>query len=141
MCGECEARMPVSITVNDFVLKHTPGHTNKIQLDSNFHVVMKYPTFQHYTKLYLDENGDDNVYDVLAECIDTIYSEDEVFVNTGDNYRDFREFVENLTVPQFEKLENFFVTMPILEKIIEYECVQCTRKNIVSIDGITNFFG
>jgi hypothetical protein len=141
ICGECDARMPVNITVNDFVLKHTPGHSNKIQLDNNFHVTMRYPTFQHYTKLYMDESNEEYVYDILAECIESIYTEDEVFVNTGNNNQDFREFVENLTVPQFEKLENFFVTMPILEKIINYDCPECNRTNIISIDGITNFFG
>ena len=140
ICGECEARMPVSIAVTEFKIKTTPGHTNKIQLDDNFHVTMKYPTFQHFTKLYVDENSDQNVYEVLAECIESIYTDDEVFTNTGNNHQDFRDFVENLTVPQFEKLENFFVTMPILVKVIEYDCVECNRKNIITIDGITNFF-
>lgn len=140
ICGECEARLPVNITVNDFSLKQTPGHSNKIQLDDNFHVIMKYPAFNHFVKLYVDDENENDVNGVIAECIESIYTKDEVFTRETTTVAEFREFIENLTLPQFEKLENFFVTMPILEKIIEYECKECNKQNKVSIDGITNFF-
>lgn len=139
VCGNCSHKTPTVMSTNDFALKTTPGHTNKIILDENFSIVMKYPTFKHFMKLYMSEE-ENAIYDVIAECIETIYTEEEVFTNSKETFKEMRDFVDNLTLKQFEKLENFFVTMPILHHEIQYVCEQCEYKNTLIIDGITNFF-
>jgi T4 bacteriophage base plate protein len=141
VCGveSCENQTPIAINVSDFVLKAIPEHTNKITLDNTTNVIMKYPTLYLYNELY--ETKDENViYGVVASCIDTIYTEDETFVNDGKNNDEFRKFVDNLTPSQFEKFEQFFVTMPILLFSVNYICSACGKENSLTIDGIRNFF-
>jgi rubrerythrin len=139
VCGNCEDKKTTTVSTNEFVLKTTPGHTNKIILDENFSIVMKYPTFKHFIQLYSTEE-ESSIYDVIAECIDTVYSEDEVFVNNKEIFKEMREFVDNLTLSQFEKLEHFFVSMPVIKYEHRYECEKCSFNNTLIIDGITNFF-
>jgi hypothetical protein len=100
---------------------------------------MKYPTFKHFISLYVTEE-ENAIYDVIAQCIDTVYTEDEVFVNTRDTFKEMRDFVDNLTLKQFEKLESFFITMPALHHEIKYTCEKCSHNNTLIINGITNFF-
>ena len=49
-------------------------------------------------------------------------------------------FVDNLTIEQFEKIANFFVTMPKIEKRIDYKCPKCEEDNFILIDGVESFF-
>lgn len=140
VCGGCKTTIPVSVDISEFELSVTPGHTNKIQLDENFTVLMKYPSIKSFIKLYFDDS-ENAIYDVVADCIDTIYTEDEVYKNDGTDNKLFLEFLENLTVKQFENLERFFVTMPIIQKDIQFDCPKCQEKNRTLINGISNFFG
>lgn len=138
-CRSCSQETNITLKLDDFALKTTPGHTNKLQLDSDFIVVMNYPTLKHFTALSETKN-DEETYNVIAECIDTIYSNEEVFKNGPGKTKEFRTFIDELTVKQFEKLESFFLTMPVLHKNIEYDCAKCQTHNLTHIDGITNFF-
>lgn len=139
VCGHCQDRAEANISTSEFALKTTPGHTNKIVLDDNFSVLMNYPTFKHFMQLYITEE-ENVIYQVIAECIHTVYTNDEVFVNTKETFKDMREFVDNLILQQFEKLENFFITMPILKYEHRYTCEKCEYKNVLILDGISNFF-
>lgn len=139
VCGACDHRIPTSLSVNDFSLKTTPGHTNKIILDNDFSVTMRYPTFKHFAMLF-GEESEDAVYQVIAECIHEVFTNDEVFINTNETKKEIREFLDNLTVQQLEKLENFFITMPLLQHRIEFICPKCQKENILMVDGISNFF-
>jgi hypothetical protein len=138
-CGTCNHTTPASVSVKDFTLKTTPGHTNKIMLDDGFYVTMKYPTFKHFSMLY-DTDDEEKTFDAICECIDTIYNNEEVFKYSPELHKDFREFLDNLTVQQFEKIENFFITMPILQYTTSYVCTNCQNDNSIVIDGISNFF-
>jgi len=139
VCGKCKDKMPVNLNVSEFTLKTTEGHTYKISLPENVNVIMRYPTLKLYRDLY--ETEDENViYDVVAACIETIYNEDETFVNDGTESAEFRKFIDNLTPEQFEQFERFFVTMPVLIFTLKYNCSKCEEPNTLTIDGINHFF-
>lgn len=143
ICGnpECKKKTPAALNVSDFTLATTPGHSNRIEFSSDYVIKMRYPTFEHYHALY-ESDEEDAIYDVVAKCIDTIVAGDEIFTNDDPhNYAEFREFVDNMTPEQFEMFEHFFITMPVLQHTIEYECRYCNTKNTLTVDGITNFFG
>ena len=138
-CTKCKNNNTLSINVEDFKLQTTPAHSNKITLDENYHVTMKYPTFNDFADLY-NEDKSELIYEVVARCIDSVYNDEEVFKNDGDSFSEFRTFVDNLTPEQFEKFENFFVTMPILQYASDYTCKGCGTNNYILIDGVSNFF-
>jgi T4 bacteriophage base plate protein len=141
VCGieECGHQTPVKMKVSDFTLKLTPGHTNRIELENSVNVVMNYPTLNLYNALY-ETKDEEAIYDIVAQCIDTIYTGDETFVNDATEFSEFRNFIDNLTPAQFEKFEQFFVSMPVLIFTFTYDCDKCQKQNTLTIDGITNFF-
>jgi DNA-directed RNA polymerase subunit M/transcription elongation factor TFIIS len=51
------------------------------------------------------------------------------------------EFIDNLTQKQFEKLQNFFETLPSLKKEVDFKCGKCGYEEKIEIEGIQNFFG
>lgn len=140
LCGECGAKHLKTISLTDFEVTFPENSQKLIDIDGSVKVELKYPTIYHYN--YLFENKDENaVYQVVADCIKKIYSEDEVFVNDGNSDAELREFVENLTAEQFEKFEQFFVNMPVMLKETNFVCTKCEKPNKLEINSIEHFFG
>ena len=83
---------------------------------------------------YLNENN--NKFSLL----NLIFSEEEMFVNSEEHHHEVREFVDNLTAENFEKFEQFFLSMPLLLKKIKFTCKQCEIVNNLQVDTIRNFF-
>ena len=140
VCGECDHKHTSTISITDFTVDTTSKTKTLIDVDNVVKVELSYPKIQHYISLF-ETSNDDAVYDVVVECIKKIYTDDEMFVNTKETYGDVRTFIDNLTPDQFEKFEQFFIHMPILNKKIEFTCGGCEKSNTLTIDSITNFFG
>jgi hypothetical protein len=139
ICGNCEAKIPSSISVHDIKMKETVGHVSVIELGSNLRVFMRYPKIRHLSLLQ-DETSLDTIYNVVADCIEKIESGDEVFTGETLTVVDAKEFIDNLTSMQFEKIREFFDTMPVIQHELSFTCPTCEKLNKIILDEIVNFF-
>lgn len=139
VCGKCSFKTPTTTNVNDFQLQRQIGHSNVVVLDASMKLTMKYPTLHHFRKLF-STNDDSLIYDVIAECIESMTTDEEVTIIDKNNRIEIRAFLENLLPDQFKRIEQFFTTMPILQFSKEYVCSKCNEPNTVNINGIKNFF-
>jgi hypothetical protein len=80
------------------------------------------------------------VIDIITDCIDVIYTDTELFHAKEQTKKELKEFLENLTKEQFDKLETFFATMPKFQKLIEFDCPACGGHNKLMLEGVQNFF-
>lgn len=140
ICGNCQHKTDTSIGVADFGLVQTPGHKKTIDLGNGITLEMRYPTIEHFSRLFESQEAD-TIFDIVAECIDRIITDEEVVQNTPDMKRDMLEFVDHLTPTQFEAIQKFVVTMPVLRYSNSYACPNCQTENEIVIDGINHFFG
>ena len=103
-------------------------------------VLMKYPTIDTLRKGFGREEDIDAVMEVVVDCIDAIYNSEEVFYAKEQTREELMEFVLNLTKPQFDKIEDFFVTVPQFKQDIEFDCPACNAHNKTVLEGTQNFF-
>ena len=69
-----KAKLKISIDISNLEVEFPEGHSKKIDLFGDVGVVMKYPSFNVMSKLEnLDITNVDNIFDVIASCIDLIY--------------------------------------------------------------------
>ena len=138
-CNFCEkenesARVKVKLDLSAMEIVTGDGHTNNIKLtDDGIGVVMKYPSLS----MAIEKDGKDIK---MADCIESVYTADEVVEATPDNHHEIETFVDNLTRAQGEKLIDFFTTMPKLSKIYEFDCPVCNKHNKVEIGGMRSLF-
>ena len=144
-CDTCEdekAVTKVSIDLTSLEVVKTPDHTNKIPLFDKVGMTMKYPTAALIDQL--SEAGLDTdinkMFDIVAQCIDTIYDDDEVFYGKDHTRAELLDFLNNLTSDQFAKIQNFFSTMPKLSKPVSYSCPVCGKKHDKVLEGLASFF-
>lgn len=138
-----ETQVDVEINIDDIKVQKTEGHTNRIDLGNGYGVMMKYPTVK-----YVIESSEDaakkttveSMFDFAVECIDQIFSQDEIW-ETADSTREERvKFVESLTTEQYQKVQNFFNTMPKLKHSFKVKNPKTKVESEITIEGLANFF-
>ena len=79
-CTDEKAVSKVSIDLTKLGVSKNPEHLIKIKLYDDVGIAMKYPTMDVVKKLENVDNTDiEQVFTIVVECIDYIYTTDEVF--------------------------------------------------------------
>jgi len=143
-CDTCEdekAVAKVTIDLTTLTVEKDPSHTNKIGLFSDVGVIMKYPTVDVVNRLQnIDQTDMDEVFSLVIDCIDSIYTSDEMFSTKDQTKAELMEFLNNLTSDQFAKIQAFFETMPKLQHTIDYTCPVCNKEHHKVLEGLNSFF-
>ena len=104
---------------------------------------MRYPSLNEFIKSNFT-SGDINVddtFELIASCIDQIYSEEESWTQEDCTKKELSEFLEQLNSGQFKEIEQFFNTMPKLSHKVKVKNPNTGVENEVVLEGLQNFFG
>ena len=138
-----ETQVPVTIDLDDIQVEKSEEHTNKIKLDTNLMMEMAYPSLDQFIKSNFDLNDAnqmDQSFQLIASCIDKIYSEDEVWATADCTKKEVNEFLESMNSGQFKEIEKFFETMPKLSHTISVTNPKTKVKSEVVLEGLASFF-
>jgi len=145
ICPDDEkTEVPVWIDLDDIQVQKNEDHNNKIQIDSKIMMEMKYPSLDQFIKNNFDFSGGNQVdqsFDLIAACIDKIYTEDEVWATADCTKKEVKEFLESMNSGQFKDIEKFFETMPKLQHTIKVKNPNTKVESEVVLEGLASFFG
>ena len=144
ICPDDEkTEVSVTIDLDDIKCRKTEGHTNKIKLDDTIMMEMKYPSLDQFIKSNFDmkeTNQMEQSFDLIASCIDKLYSADEVWASEDCSKKEMSEFLESMNSAQFKEIEKFFETMPKLSHTITVTNPVTEVESEVVIEGLASFF-
>ena len=144
ICPDDEkTQVKVQINLDDIKCHHTEGHTNKIELEGGLMMEMKYPSLDQFIKSNFDmneKNQMDQSFDLIASCIDKVYSEEEVWATEDCTKKELKEFLESMNSAQFKHIEKFFETMPKLSHTIKVTNPNTKVESDVTLEGLASFF-
>jgi len=83
----------------------------------------------------------DRVFDLIVACVDSIYSDDEVFDAKEQSEKELKEFIESLNTQQFNQVRDFIESIPSAAIKVEFMCMSCSEHNSFEVKGLGNFFG
>ena len=138
-----ETNVSVSINLDDIKVQKSEEHTNKIKVDRKIMMEMKYPSLEQFIKNnfdFDDKNAMDQSFDLIASCIDKIYTEDEVWSTSDVTKKEVTEFLESMNSSQFKDIEKFFETMPKLSHTIKVKNPKTEVESEVALEGLASFF-
>ena len=139
-----ETTVPVTINIDNIKVKKSKEHSNKIKLDSNLMMELRYPSLNEFIKNNFDFDGGSKVdqsFEVIASCIDKIYNEEEVWSTSDCTKKEITDFLEQMNSAQFKEIEKFFETMPKLSHKVEITNPKTKVKSTVVLEGLSSFFG
>lgn len=135
--------IPVTINLDEIKVKENENHTKNIKLDDTLMMAMKYPSLDQFIKnnFNFEENSNiDQSFELVAGCVDKIFSEDEVWAADDCSKKEIMEFLEQMNSIQFKEIEKFFETMPILSHTVKVTNPVTKVKSDVVLEGLSSFF-
>ena len=140
---DSKTQVPMSINVDNIKVKTDEKHSTDIILDDVYTLRMKYPSLNEFIKNNfgaMQEMNVDDTFDLIASCIDQVYSEEESWASEECTKKELTTFVESLNSSQFKKVENFFETMPKLSHTVKVTNPNTKVESDIKIEGLQSFF-
>ena len=141
-----ETQVPVTIYVDAIKVTKPEGHTNDVVIDDKLTLRMKYPSLNQFVENNFEVDDDPEVlvnktFKVVADCMDTVFTEEDAWEAKDYTSSERVKFVEQLNSKQYKKVENFFATMPKLSHTIEVVNPNTKKKSSIVLEGLADFFG
>ncbi len=139
--GETEVEVEVDLT--KIVVEMDENHDARIKLTDDIGVLMMYPNFGTVTKQSIETpkgKETEKLFDMISDCMYQIWQGEETFDAMDYSVKDRKAFLDSLNHQQFEKLQNFFETMPTLKKEIEVTNPKTKVTSTLTLQGIAAFF-
>ena len=138
-------QVPVTIYVDEIEVKKPEGHTTDIKLDDNMTLRMKYPSLTQFIENNFEtgqtpEETVTKTFKVIADCMDTIFTTEDAWDAKDYSSKERLDFIEQLNSKQYKEVEKFFATMPKLTHSFEVENPNTKVKNIITLEGLADFF-
>ena len=138
-----KTQVPALINLDDIQIKIDKNHSQDIKLDDTLTLRMKYPSLDEFIKnnfASATEMNVDDTFDLIASCIEQVYSEEESWTAEDCTKKELSQFVEQLSSKQFKEIENFFETMPKLSHTVTVINPNTKKENEIVLEGLQNFF-
>ena len=139
-----KTQVPMSINIDSIKVKTDDEHSTDIKLDDIYTLKMKYPSLDEFIKSNFNFESNMNVddtFDLIASCIDQVYSDEESWSHQECTKKELTEFVDRLNSSQFKEVEKFFETMPKLSHTVKVTNPNTKVESEIVLEGLQNFFG
>ena len=85
------------------------------------------------------EASDDSYFDLVLKCIDKVFDGEDVYDVQSSTKEELEEFLDQLSTPAFNKIQNFMNEMPKLYHELEYVNKNGNLRKI-ELSSLTDFF-
>lgn len=135
----CNNQVSIDVNLLEIQPEINEKHSNKIELNPNLGIVMKYPTLEIIDKFKATDEID-TVIDMIISCIDYIYDEENLYYSKDSSEDELIEFMDSLPSKDLERIKEFFDTLPKLRKNMEFKCGKCGYHENIELEGLQSFF-
>ena len=93
---------------------------NKIMINDEVGIVMKFPSVTVLENVPEEVSATDLVEYLVRSCIDQVFDADEVYLASEQTTEELLEFIDSLDIETFNKIREFFDSLPQLYHKLEY---------------------
>ena len=132
----------VEVNLEDVQVQVGDEHTNKIDLGDGKGMIMTYPTIDSFAETGIQSITATNMIDVIQTCILQIYEEkgEKVYEAKDQTKKELGDFIEQMNTGQFQKVQQFFDTMPKLKHTIKVKNPKTKKESEITLTGLNDFF-
>ena len=134
----CLNSTEVEINLEEVKVVKNDNHKNKIMLDDKVGVLMDYPDASILQGIQGDAFSVGMA--LIKNGIRMIFTEEETHEKDSFTEKELEEFIDSLNSEQFQKVKNFYDTMPVLKHTVKYKCSVCGEDKETTLEGMNSFF-
>lgn len=139
---DTDETIKLEVDIDDIKVQFDPEHKNKIELEPNVYLIMRYPSLKQLDsiiKLAANNSNSEELFELMISCFDILaYGED---VYKFDEYTPQQkiEFADDLSGGAINEIKNFFKTIPSLQYETSYKNSNGDTKRFL-LKGTETFF-
>ena len=133
--------VPVQVDINDISVLMSEEHNNEIDLNNDIKMVFRYPLLKDVKGIPANTKDVDLIFYLLNSCIESISHKEEIYNRVDISEKELTEFIDSLTGEQFERITDFFQTMPKLRHVIPVKNPKTEVESEVVLEGMASFLG
>ena len=140
---ECPGSTEIKINIDDIKIDTSSIIDSKIELTKDIGIKLGFPQLDSIQK-YTTKGGGmtpDGVFKMINDCIEYIWEGKEIYKAKDATKKELNDFIESLNTVQFNKIRDFFESMPRLRHEITWTCSKCDKSAPLLLEGIDSFFG
>ena len=136
-------QVKAKIPLDQIKVKKTRGHKTTIQLTDECAVEMDYPSLDMFVTMnFTDQQITvDDVFKMAAACVKTIQDPNQVYECKDIPQDEILAFFDDMNSAQFQKIQDFFDTMPKLTHTVKVTNPNTEVESEVTLEGLASFFG
>jgi hypothetical protein len=136
---EDDLRYEVEVDLDKIEIVEDPAHNNILDIGNGLTLKMRYPKTDLAASLKAINGELDIFFEVLKKSIEEISDETTVYKTADYSPEELDEFVQSLNVDAFQKIQQFFSTMPKIFYEIKYTNSLGNEKTI-PLTSLNDFF-
>ena len=133
-----ETKVPVKINLEEIQCIKEVGHDNNIKLTDTIGIIMDYPRVTSIN--VMDDDDATTAFNIIKDCVRQIYDTESVHDKSDMDEKELEEFLESMSHEQFEKIQDFFNTMPKVKHIVKVKNPNTNVESDVVLEGLNSFF-
>jgi hypothetical protein len=138
----CEKSTEVEINLEEVKVKKDKSHSSKIMISDDIGIKMSYPDISILNRDQSEKISEtDAGMNVVKNCINMIFTAEETHERDSFTEEELDDFIDSLSSTQFQKIKEFFDTIPKLSHTVKYSCNTCGEEKETTIEGLNSFFG
>jgi citrate lyase gamma subunit len=137
-CSQCGTMNQIEVDLEKVEVEKSDKHTDIVKIEDNLAFKMKLPEADELDDA--DLNNPEHMMNLIAQSVEIVYAGEESITVDPTDRDDLKSLIESMTAKQFEKVQEFFETMPKLTKNIEFTCGSCATENKQKLQGLSSFF-
>ena len=141
--SECPGSTEIKVNIDDIKIDTSSIVDSKIELTEDIGIKLGFPQLDSIQK-YTTKGGGmtpDGVFKMINDCIEYIWEGKEIYKAKDATKKELNDFIESLNTVQFNKIRDFFESMPRLKHEITWTCSKCDKSAHLLLEGIDSFFG
>ena len=139
MPDDGETQVDVDINLDEVECIRDVSHNALIQLTDEIGLTLDYPRVDTLSKLQDLSEGEAG-FAIVKDCISQIHDAENVYAKSDMDAKELDEFIDSLTHSQFEKVQEFFDTMPKVKHTVNVKNPNTGVMNEIVVEGMQNFF-
>ena len=140
---DTKEKVELNVDINDIKMKHDPDHTKKVVLNDDYYMMMRYPTINEISGLFIQEGETEaeSSFNTMISCIETLVNTetDEMYQFSDFSSEEVTDFVDQFTAQTMEAMQGFFTTVPKMTYACDYKD-NTGKDKTFNMEGMDTFF-
>jgi len=132
-----ETKVQAEVDLDDVEIQMDEQHTNIIQISDDIKLVMQYPILEDMKNL--QNSSTLELFKIINKCVKELHHGENIYSGPDMTEKDLNDFFESMSSEQFDKVNQFFDTMPRLRHFVKIVNPNTKVESEVMLEGLESF--